>query len=177
MKYLDQYRQFYDNGGYENNDPVIRCKDDIKEMLEKFECRSLLDYGCGHGTQYQAPHFLHKYWNLEQLWKYDPGVKEWNNKPVGKFDCVINTDVLEHIPEEFVYGVIDEIFSYAEKLVYFSIATAPAKAILPNGENAHCTLKDHDEWVKIIDARRGNIPTVVKTTGRGIRKTGYNLLV
>ena len=37
--YIDQYREFYDNGGYENNDPVMRAKDDIKKMLEQFNCR------------------------------------------------------------------------------------------------------------------------------------------
>lgn len=174
--YIDQYKQFYEQGGYENNDPVIRAKDDIKEMLERFECKTLLDYGCGHGTQY-SQFKLHEYWNLDDYYPYDPGVKEFQTKPSQKYDAVINTDVLEHIPEDYVYDVIADIFEHANKFVYFSIATAPAKAILPNGENAHCTLKDHAEWVQIIDEMRGDIPTVVKTTGRGIRKTGRDLLV
>jgi hypothetical protein len=166
MKYLEQYQEFYDNGGYENNDPVIRAKDDIKEMLKQFQCKSLIDYGCGHGTQYNPPHNLHQYWGLTEIYRYDPGVRIFNNKPIGLWDAVINTDVLEHIPEEFVRDVIKEIYSYATKFEYFQIATSPAKAILPNGENAHCTLKSHQEWVDIIQDLRGDIPTVVKTTGR-----------
>lgn len=174
--YIDQYREFYDNGGYENNDPVMRAKDDIKQMLEQFNCKTLLDYGCGHGLQY-SKHDLHKYWGLTELAKYDPGVQEFEEKPQGSFDAVINTDVLEHIPEDYVYDVITDIFSYADKFVYFSIATGLAKAILPNGENAHCTLKPHSEWVEIIDEMRGDIPTVVKCTGNDRKKIGRTLLV
>ena len=65
----------------------------------------------------------------------------------------------------------------ADKFVYFSIATGLAKAILPNGENAHCTLKPHSEWVEIIDEMRGDIPTVVKCTGNDRKKIGRTLLV
>lgn len=173
--YIDQYKEFYNNGGYENNDPVMRAKDDIKKMLKKFDCKSLLDYGCGHGLQY-SQHKLDEYWDIKKLVKYDPGVKEFETKPTGTFDAVINTDVLEHIPEEYVYDVITDIFSYADKFVYFSIATGLAKAVLPNGENAHCTLKPHSEWVTIIDEMRGDIPTLVKCTGRDRRKIGSTLL-
>ena len=174
--YIDQYREFYDNGGYENNDPVVRAKDDIKKMLEQFNCKTLLDYGCGHGLQY-SKHNLDRYWGITELAKYDPGVREFDEKPQGSFDAVINTDVLEHIPEDYVYDVITDIFSYADKFVYFSIATGLAKAVLPNGENAHCTLKPHSEWIQIIDKMRGDIPTVVKCTGNDRKKIGRTLLV
>ena len=67
---------------------------------------------------------------LGLLYCYEPGVEQFKNKPERTFQAVINTDVLEHIPEEFVYDIIkDTLYTYAENFVYFSIATKSAKAI------------------------------------------------
>lgn len=164
--YIEQYKIFYTNGGYEDADPVVREKENIKQKLIETGSETLLDYGCGSCKQY-TDHKLDKFWNLKELYCYDPGLKKFEKKPTKKYDAVINTDVLEHIPEQYVYDVISDIFSYANKLVYFSIATALARAILPNGENAHCTLKTHTEWVNIIRKYKpNNVITVIKTTGK-----------
>ena len=166
--YIKQYEIFYANGGYENADPVVKAKDEIKNLLDSYSCKTLLDYGCGDALQY-TEHKLHEYWNLDEYYPYDPAIPRHNTLPDKgvKFDAVINTDVLEHIPEEYVYDIIDDIFSYAGKCVYFSICVSKAKAILPNGDNAHCTLKSHEEWVDIIEQRRNGTPTWVTTQGKG----------
>ena len=42
--------------------------------------------------------------------------------------------------------VMKEIFEMAQKFVYLNIAMYPAITVLPNGENAHCTLKPKEWW-------------------------------
>ena len=37
--------------------------------------------------------------------------------------------------------VLRDMFSYAKSLILINVACFPAAAKLPNGENAHCTLK------------------------------------
>ena len=163
--YIDQYKIFYENGGYGNNDPVVAAKDMIKQLIKETKSQTLLDYGCGHGLQY-SEHKLHDYWKIkeENLCKYDPAISKFSNLPSKKFDAVINTDVMEHIPIKHVDKTIEDIFEHATKLVYFRIATGPAKALLPNGENAHCTLLTHEKWLKKILPHRSDQKVVVETT-------------
>ena len=57
----------------------------------------------------------------------------------GTYDGVISTDVLEHIPEEDIPWVLDDLFAQAKTFIYAVAACYPAKKIMPDGTNAHCT--------------------------------------
>lgn len=108
------------------------------------DCRTLLDYGSGKGVVHER-----KPWNIS-VTLYDPAVKGIDVLPVGDFDAVICTDVLEHIPEDELDEALNNIFSKANKVVYLSISTKPAKKFLPNGDNAHVTVKSQDWWLERI---------------------------
>jgi hypothetical protein len=54
---------------------------------------------------------------------------------------------MEHIPEEQIPHVFKQISQSATRFVFLAIATDLAIALLPNGENAHCTIKPLDWWV------------------------------
>ena len=102
----------------------------------------------------------------ENLFLYDPAYKEHNTLPDRTFDGVISTDVLEHIPEEVIPKTLYQIFERAKKFVYLAICTRLANAILPNGENAHCTVKEPDWWEKhIIKSNKNKIHTEVHWYG------------
>ena len=50
--------------------------------------------------------------------------------------------------------------------MYLGIATAPAKAILSNGENAHCTIQPISWWVNQVELYAPkDIYTHIKTYG------------
>jgi hypothetical protein len=66
--------------------------------------------------------------------------------PQQKFDGVISTDVLEHCPEEDLPWILDEIFGYAAAFVYLNVACFAARKTLPNGENAHVTVRPGEWW-------------------------------
>lgn len=137
---------------------------------------TLLDYGCGKARLYGAPAkafggapgtTLQQHWGLDAITLYDPAYPEHDDLPAGTFDGVISTDVLEHIPEEDVPWILDEIFGYAKKFVYLNVACYPAKKILPNGENAHCTIQPQEWWlarVAEITAERDPIQTTLVFT-------------
>ena len=59
--------------------------------------KTLLDYGAGQGWQYTEECY-HVLWNIMPT-LYDPAVAAFHVKPSQRFDGVICTDVLEHIPE------------------------------------------------------------------------------
>lgn len=137
---------------------AIREAPKIKKLIDKYNAITLLDYGCGKGLQYELqpvtlsngeewPSLL-EYWNLDEAYCYDPAYKPFNVLPDQLFDGVICTDVLEHIPEEDIPWILKELFTHASKFVYANIACYPAQKTLPDGQNAHCTVKPVDWWTQ-----------------------------
>lgn len=173
---LDLYRAMHAHGNPEQGD---RAEDmfagqslaahvaAIAELARGLGARSLLDYGCGKARLYGAPAkafggapgtSLREHWGLERVALYDPAYPEHAELPSGTFDGVISTDVLEHVPEEDVPWVLAEIFGFAERFVYLNVACYPAKKILPNGENAHCTVRPQEWWLERITRASAHRP-------------------
>jgi len=119
--------------------------DKIKKLIESTKSKTALDYGCGNAKHYIEDR-IHLSWGLEKMGLYDPAIPKWGLLPSGNFDCVICTDVLEHVPEEEINDTLKEIFTLSNKCVFLNIAMYLAHHKLPNGENAHCTLKPKQWW-------------------------------
>jgi hypothetical protein len=127
----------------------------IKKIIVANQCQSLLDYGCGKARFYNESFKsnnanysnLRDYWNIK-INLYDPGFEKYSILTKSNVDISICIDVLEHIPEEDVDWVLREFFSLTKKITFLNIACYPAKALLPNGENAHINIKTHAWWQK-----------------------------
>ena len=87
---------------------------------------------------------------------YDPSYAPFSLLPQGPFDGVICTDVLEHCPEEDLDWIVGELFGYANKFVFASIAGYPAMKTLPSGENAHCTVQPLAWWNALFQRHAGD---------------------
>jgi 2-polyprenyl-3-methyl-5-hydroxy-6-metoxy-1,4-benzoquinol methylase len=131
----------------------------IRQLISSTGARTILDYGSGKGTKYKAENIKVKgesarsvqaYWNVDRITCFDPGYPPFAELPVGTFDGVICTDVLEHIPDLDLPWMLEEQFRYANKFVFGNIASYPAEKILPNGENAHCTVQPAGWWDELI---------------------------
>lgn len=114
--------------------------------LATLEVDSILDYGCGKGTMKEV---LEKYMFDGKIYEYDPGIEGKEKLPEEDIvDLVISTDVLEHIEPEYLDVVLEEIRAYSHKYAFLVIACKPAKAILPDGRNAHLIVEPPDWWLK-----------------------------
>jgi hypothetical protein len=130
----------------------------IKQVIDRFRPRTLLDYGAGKGVAYRTPitingttyDDLRAYWGVDEVTCYDPGYKPYSELPERRFDGVICTDVLEHIPEDDLPWILEEMFAFARLFVFGNIASYPARKHLPNGENAHCTVRPKGWWEALI---------------------------
>lgn len=141
----------------------------IKRAIEATGAATLLDYGCGKGTQYGKPYAapdgtrwdnVIEYWGVREVHRYDPAYAPYTELPAGSFDGVICTDVLEHCPEEDMTWIVDELFGFANMFVFANVACYPAHKVLPNGENAHCTIRPPDWWERLwtdAAARHGGV--------------------
>ena len=128
--------------------------DAIAGLVAEIEPTRLLDYGSGKGYQYLALR-VHERWGGMVPHCYDPGVRQLREKPEGQFQGVICTDVMEHIEEKDVSGILADIFGFvdleARAFVYFCIACRPAKRKrLPDGRDVHVTIKPPAWWNRKI---------------------------
>lgn len=140
---------------------LARQIDAVKAMVERYGAESLLDYGCGKGQLHLAGRIafpdgrtiegLARYWGVARVALYDPGYPRFSALPEGSFDGVICTDVLEHCPEDDLPWIVEELFGFARRFVFANVACFPAKKRLPNGENAHITVRDGAWWRSLIE--------------------------
>jgi hypothetical protein len=162
---LEQYRAMHRDGDARRGTPAEQTFDGkslprqasrIKKLIGHSGARTILDYGSGKGRQYLPAgimengvvrwNSMQEYWGVESIRCYDPGHAPFSALPEGQFDGVVCTDVLEHCPEEDLPWIVGELFGYARLFVFANVACYPASKTLPNGENAHCTIRPVEFW-------------------------------
>ena len=157
---LEEYKAMHNHSDRMfNGRSLLKFVDIIKAYLEKNKCRSVLDYGSGKGALYtenfhtitkEIDKPLPEHWNIDVCALYDPAYEKHSTLPEGKFDAVICTDVLEHIPEADLGWVVREIYSKAERMVFLNVACFEALKKLKDGSNAHVSIFPTEEWIKFI---------------------------
>lgn len=145
---IDQYRIMHARGHFVGLS-VLKFADEIGGLIKQHGCKTVLDYGAGQGHQYMPPHSLDKKWGVEVAC-YDPAVSGMEELPGGKFDLVLCSDVLEHVPLMEIPPLLHNVFSRAEKLVYLTVCCRGAKKFLPSGQNCHVTILPLDRWKEDI---------------------------
>lgn len=152
-----QYRVMHASGKMFRGASIKGHIEALTDLIAKHKPETMLDYGSGKGAQYTE-------WKVQENWGglvptcYDPGVPGIDVKPEGKFDGVICTDVIEHIPPETVEQEYLEAINYATKFAFFCIYTGPARKFLPDGRNAHLTQRPEKWWVeKTCQLTGGNV--------------------
>jgi hypothetical protein len=143
---------------------LVEHVEPVARLIRETDATSLLDFGAGKGRMYEddpaheagGRHKLMKDWPGVAVTCYDPGYEPFSGPYEGHYDGVITTDVLEHIPEEDIAWVLDDLFAQAQKFVYAVAACYPAKKKMPDGSNAHCTQQPPSWWEgqMILAARR-----------------------
>lgn len=152
MDYLKAYRKMAEGGKQFRGLSVLTNATAIGKFIREMDARDLLDYGSGAGDAYRSPHKVHHTWGVKRpnVCLYDPSFEQYAKKPDRRFDVVICSDVLEHIPEEDVPRFIGGLFNHAKRGVWASVCTRPAKKFFPNtgspGVNLHVTVKPYEWW-------------------------------
>lgn len=140
----------------------------IKEIINLNNCKSILDFGCGKAFLYTNSLNINninyknitEFWNVKDVYLYDPGVVKFSTYPNKKYDGVICTDVIEHIPENDIMNFIQDIFDLSEKFVFIVVALMPASKQFDDGKNIHLCLKSKNEWDKIFNEFKKMYPSI-----------------
>jgi len=117
---------------------VVKYQKKIKDLVDHYGAKTILDYGCGKGLQYKeklpyggsAGHELpEEQWQTFDeylgvtVFKYDPCVKGFKRKPGKnrKFDGVICTQVLNSIPDDDMTWVRETLENHAAKFCFIGL--------------------------------------------------------
>ena len=128
----------------------------IGTLIKQHNVRSIIDYGCGRAESYEKYELKEK-WGVSDVQLYDPAVPEYAAMPTTA-DALITVDVLEHIPEGNIPWVVSELFRLSRSFVYAAVSSKLASTLLPDGRNAHVTIRDLDWWADHF--RRENIEDI-----------------
>lgn len=139
---------------------LFRYLDQLEPVLRKYECKTLLDYGCGKGVQWEMQDdgtFLADKLGVTAT-LYDPGWPKHWKEPKGKFDIVVMTQVLGNIPKidaEWFFGRLE---GFAEKAIFIGERTERKY------KNVHVDYQEHLfgtlQHKEIIGLVRKHIKTV-----------------
>jgi hypothetical protein len=126
----------------------------IKDVIDRFNVKSILDYGCGGGKQYRnvddTGQNLEQYWGIKTT-KYDPGVPIYAKEPTGSFDLVLCIQVLGSIPKNDLSWVVDRLYNFANKAVFVSERLGrPRKKIYESIEGDMPYDMSKKEWMDVL---------------------------
>ena len=155
---ISSYKELHKNEGAFKGISLRPLVPTLHKIIKSNDCKTLLDYGCGKGYAYNDKYKelgladkVQNLWNIDSFSLYDPAYPSHNKIPTGKYDIVLCTDVMEHIPEQDIDWVIQKIFNYANKAVFFSICTMEAIKTFQEGKfkgkNVHVTVQEKEWWL------------------------------
>jgi hypothetical protein len=157
MRYLAEYRKLHSEHKFPGRS-MLQYVPVIADLIAEYGSKKILDYGCGEGTQWSHER-AHNALGIDIPTLYDPAVPEWSQRPIpedGKFDGVICTDVVEHIPESGNYGnelkaAVEHIASLTGQWAFISVCCRPSKHMrFTDGGNVHCTIHPFEWWQEFM---------------------------
>lgn len=135
----------------------------IKKVFEQVNTRNvvtILDYGCANAIEWHQPV---KFLNgrslpevigekLQGFYRYDPCHPLYSRRPSGKFDIVICSEVLEHVPEEELPSLLEDIGKCLEPkgIAIFSVCLTKSSCSFLDGTNFHVTVKPKEWWIDLF---------------------------
>jgi FkbM family methyltransferase len=131
-KKLHEDNPMYGMGGSKHADTILKLSKELKTT-------DILDYGAGKMMLQKSLPF--------PIFNYDPCVPEISATP-RPADILVCTDVLEHIENDKLNFVLDDIRRCMKKVGYLVISTRKAVKTYANGSNTHSIVQGKDWWQK-----------------------------
>lgn len=125
----------------------------LERLLVRSNIKTVLDFGCGLGTMKPFLEQRHPHITVSE---YDPGVAGKDKMPAGTFDCVLSSDVLEHVEPDELIATLADLASKADILMMHDIACYPTRRVFKDGpyvgQDLHLIIKKPLWWRGRFDA-------------------------
>lgn len=174
---IDQYRQLEAGKGSPQaaalvaDRPLAAVAAEIAKLASQAGVSSLLDFGAGRGAGYGATGSTasHSAWPGISVTLHDPMAMAFPQPQADSYGGVISVGALQHVPEEDIGWVLDEMFKAAQSFVYVAVSTAAASQSLPNGSPAPCNVQTPEWWkgqLELAAKRRPGIRWYLRAADR-----------
>lgn len=146
----DMYRQMHNEGAFKG-DTWTAHRQALNEFLAFRTSGRILDFGCGPKGGLDA------YYGPMRVVSYDPYVAEYSEDPWNKdFDTFFSCDVFEHLQQDALLQLMRRLCKHTSlNFVFIALSTRPANKLLPNGLNAHLTIRTPQWWDGFFAASLG----------------------
>jgi hypothetical protein len=151
----------------------------VKLMIDRLGCKTVLDYGCGKGSQYKwVSHggeatvpfgqTIEQYWGME-VHKFDPAWPPFATPPTGTFDLVICTHTLGTIPVQDLDEIVQQLHAYANKGVFIAEKIGEAQKRVYDGVGVEMPHGwQREDWQELIARNlKPGVETVLATRVNG----------
>jgi hypothetical protein len=123
--------------------------DDFLRVVPAEARQRILDFGCG-----PKGGLMERFG--EAVLPYDPHVEKYSGLPWGRtFESVFSSDVLEHMSLLKIREFFDNIRDSSARYVFLNVSTRKAFKTLPDGSNAHLTIKPASWWIMFASEQLG----------------------
>lgn len=146
-EYQEQLRK--EHSGYKWGSTGARYSGvDILSILnDRPYIQTVLDYGAGKAS---LGRFLTEQRPDLRWTNYDPGMAAYDVLPDGKFDCVVSTDMLEHVEPQRLEDTLRIMASKAGKVLISDIACYPTGKLFSEGpykgQDMHLIVESPEWW-------------------------------
>ena len=146
-----------ENKSWDGRD-TFKYRRQIRDLVQHYNCKTLLDYGCGKGYQWSDSHIFlpeeypqkfQTWLGIDQVSLYDPCVEEFAQEPEQKkYDIVSCTQVIGGIPDADILWLKQRLMAYTDKVCFIGLID-PTQA--PKGkkqiyDSAYFSVKRTEEW-------------------------------
>lgn len=139
--YIEELKKLHEKKSFGKSSKI---PGDVIECIEKYNIKSLLDFGCGKGLTLEA---VRQQYPDIKCTGFDPGREGLDVMP-DSVDLIYSSDVLEHIEPDQLDQTLTDLYNRSNKAMYHLIACHPAKKGLSDGRNAHLIIESPDWWRK-----------------------------
>jgi len=159
IDYIEAYSEIHRNRKRFPGFSLKAYLEPIAALVTEHDTKTICDVGCGKARGYAERNYHHAWGDIMPV-LYDPGVPKFSAKPKGQFGGVICSDVMEHIAEADISGMLDELISYVEPggWLFLGVSCRPANKVFKTGalagENMHLTVRAPSWWIAQIGAAR-----------------------
>jgi hypothetical protein len=144
---------------------LFRYADHLKTVIDEFECKTLLDFGCGKGEQWRRRdedgETLAEWLGVVPT-LHDPAWPKYEQEPKGTFDIVVCTQVLGCIPEVDIPWFMGRLAGHASEAIFIGQREGGTKKALHNDmKSVMPKAQTAEEWEALLGRSTYPVPVFI----------------